>query len=774
MGWWLATAADQQAKGFIKRFDPRFWTINFPRPMMAAVTTTAPDALRVDAIFYRAKDLAGLIWEAEDRHDHPLLAYETARDFRSCRLRFRWRSGGIIALDAINGPTLTIEGRDAEGAARSWFVRLWNYADGDPDDAIISLDFKELDGGFILPGEADAVWAGDIDRMFISLVPPGYDQGDETALAMPVEGWAALSEIVCEGGGSTLAIGDVMVPEHGIRIASGFDDSYNLTPARTLRNALQLGYRELINHYVGMSHYFRLGWNAGTEQYLATLVGGALNIACAAWHRNFISLSKSLGYNVIISLSYELFDVHCPEAWKQRAENGAPALTGWEPPSTLLSPANEEAMAYLQAVARAFVAIAQDVGIPVRFQIGEPWWWITGDGRPCFYDAAAVAAFGGSPPSITDVRGSLSAAQIDLLDAAGELLAGSTAALQAAVLGEASDAETLLLLYLPSLLDPAAPEVRRANMPTGWASPVFDVLQLEDYDWVTAGNGGATRRGIATTTARLGYPVHEQHYLSGFVLHAEDRTQWRAIDAAAEQGRARGSAEVVLWALPQILRDGFVHFDLGEDAVQAFDDVDFPIALGREARVEPGFSTAVVTTAAGFEQRNADWADARMRYDAGPGVRSEEDIGTLLAFFRARRGAARAFRFRDPFDDSSNGMTGTPGAGDQPLGVGDGVATRFQLVKRYGEGEEALERRITRPVAGSVVVARDGVAVAAGWSLDGSGGVVFDAAPEEGVEVTAGFRFDVPVRFAEDRLAINRATFLAGEAASVPLIEVRE
>lgn len=119
-------------------------------------------------------------------------------------------------------------------------------------------------------------------------------------------------------------------------------------------------------------------------------------------------------------------------------------------------------------------------------------------------------------------------------------------------------------------------------------------------------------------------------------------------------------------------------------------------------------------------------------------------------------------------------MTGTPGAGDQPLGVGDGVATRFQLVKRYGEGEEALERRITRPVAGSVVVARDGVAVAAGWSLDGSGGVVFDAAPEEGVEVTAGFRFDVPVRFAEDRLAINRATFLAGEAASVPLIEVRE
>jgi uncharacterized protein (TIGR02217 family) len=190
--------------------------------------------------------------------------------------------------------------------------------------------------------------------------------------------------------------------------------------------------------------------------------------------------------------------------------------------------------------------------------------------------------------------------------------------------------------------------------------------------------------------------------------------------------------------------------------------------------VEPGFSTAVVTTAAGHEQRNADWAEARMRYDAGPGVRSEADIETLLAFFRARRGAARAFRFRDPFDDSSHGMTGIPSAMDQTLGEGDGVATRFQLVKRYGEGDEALVRRVTRPVAGSVAVAVDGVSVATGWALDDRGGVVFDVAPGDGVGVTAGFRFDVPVRFEEDRLNVSRATFLAGDAASVPLVEVRE
>jgi hypothetical protein len=297
-----------------------------------------------------ADDLAGLIWEAEDRHDHPLLRYETSRDFRSCRLSFRWRSSGVRALDALHGPTLTIEGRDAAGQARSWYVRLWNYATGSPEDAAVSLDFGDLDGGFLLPGEADPVWAGDVDRMFISLVPPGYS-GAAAALAEPAEGWAEMSEIRCDGAGSVLSVGETLVPEHRLRIASGYDDSYHLTPERLLRNAAWLGYRKVINHYVGMSHYFRLGAELKVE-----LAGGALNRPCEAWHRDFCARAKALGYEVILSLSYELFDAHCPEQWKQRAEGGEPALTGWVPPSTLLSPANAEAMAYLQAWGRPLPA----------------------------------------------------------------------------------------------------------------------------------------------------------------------------------------------------------------------------------------------------------------------------------------------------------------------------------------------------------------------------------------------------------------------------------
>ena len=777
MAYWLATAKDAQSKGHIKRFDPRYWTVNFPRPMMAAVTHTGPHSLRVDATFYKADDLAGLIWEAEDRFDHPLLAYETRRDFRGIRLAFHWQSSGIMALDAVNGPTLTIEGRTESGAPKSWYIRLWNFASGTPTDADIALDFNRIDGGFVLPGDADPVWAGDIDRMFISLVPPSFTNS-ATGLTTLAEGWVEISNLVCKGPGSTIAIGDVIVPPHGLSIATGYDDSYNLTPQRVLHNALHLGYRGSINHYVGMSHYFRLA-PLGSDFYVSS-AGGALNAPCAKWHADFAARAKAMGYSIITSLSYELFDAHCWNDWKQRASNGEPALTGWVPPSTLLSPVHSGAMAYLKSVARAFVQIAVTAGHAPRFQIGEPWWWVMPDGRICLYDDATKAALGGAPLTIATVRStSLNGAQKALLDAAGALLAASTAALAAAVKLDRPTCETMILIYLPTILDEAAPDVQRANVPVGWAAPAYDVLQLEDYDWVTTGNVGASERGCAAATARLGYPVTDQHYLSGFVLNPTETAQWRRIEEAAHVARKRGVAETFIWALPQVLRDGFTTFYEGETPVDAFDDIQFPLALGRQARVSPVFSTAIVTTASGREQRNAAWSSARMRYDAGTGVRSEADVQTLLAFFRARRGAAKAFRFHDPLDHSSGGPSsggmgsGVPTATDQILGTGNGIQTRFRLIKRYGSGPQAEVRLITRPVNGSVIVAVGGTPRPSGWTLSG-GDILFAVAPAAGTVITAGFQFDVPVRFAEDSLEIDTTTFAAGDIPSIPLVEVRE
>lgn len=772
MAFWLAKQRRGQASSYIQRFDPRFWTVNFPRPAMGSVITTGPDSMRVDCEFLHKGELVGLIWESEDTLDHPLLRYDTRRDYRNCVLRFRWQSFGLIDLDWPNGPTLTIEGRDETGAPRTWYVRLWNYATGSPDDAQVELRFSELGSGWFLPG--DPVFTGDVDRMFISLVPSGYVAESEEALGNRITGHALISNISCEGANAVLEIGDVVCPPHGERIATAYDDSYNQTPARLLRTMVGLGYREETVLYVGMSHFMRL--NAPGGGVLEPIQPASLCEPARQWHQDFFVRAKDVGFEVIGSISYELLDEFCPAAWKQTAHDGEAALTGWDPPSSLLSPANTQAMDWLRQAAAQFVGLLEAAGQPVRMQIGEPWWWTTRDGKPCLYDAAALAAFGGAPPIITDLRAPLDQAQLDLLDQAGSLLAQSTADLTAAIRNAASGpAEVLLLAFTPTIFDGTMPEAHRANLPDGWAYPAFDRLQLEDYDWLTEGADAARRNAYGMVDTKLGYPIDRQDYLSGFVLNPEDADQfWRRIDQGLEEAKDRGIARRFIWALPQVCRDGFVQLPpLLEDDVQAFDDVLYPFALGKNVSVGPEFSTSVAVTSSGHERRNSLWSDARMHYDVGPGVRSEEELSQILAFFRARRGAARAFRISDPFDFSSNSMTGSPTPSDQLLGIGDGVRADFALIKTYGIGEDAQVRRISRPRAESLLVSVNGTPTT-DFSLSEMGVISLNDAPLIGAEVRAGFLFDVPVRFAEDRLDISAVNFAAGEAPSIVLVEVRE
>lgn len=772
MAFWLARERRAQESTFMQRFDPRFWTVNFPRPAMASVVTIGPDAMRVSVELHHAGELVGLIWHSVDMLDHPLLAYETDRNYSNTTLSFRWQSEGIIPLDQPNGPTLTIEGRDATGTPRTWFVRMWNYAEGTPTDARIILPFSALEAGFTLPGEA--VYPVDIDRMFISLVAPDYIAGSTAPLPNRFNGSITISDVAADGGRRMLEIGDVLLPPHEERIATAYDDAYNQTPARLIRGIIGLGYREDLVHYVGMSHFMRL--ERQVDGGLAAATSGQLSTPAADWHQSYFELAKAADLEVIASLSYELFDAYCPEAWKQRTASGASALTGWVPPSTLLSPANSEAMAWLADCSRAFVALLEQAGQPVRFQIGEPWWWVTTTGEICLYDDAARAAFGGEPPVIASLRVPLDAAAIALLDAAGELLAQSTAALTAAIRSAAQvPAEVLLLAFTPTILDPATPEQYRANLPSGWAAPAFDRLQLEDYDWLTGGADAARRKAYIFADARLGYPIGDQDYFAGFVLDPADaETFWTLIDRGLDEAADRGVARRYVWALPQVNRDGYTRLPtFTEQAMDAFDDVLYPFALGRNTAVAPEFSTSIAVASSGHEQRNSLWSDARIHFDVGPGIRSEAELSELLAFFRARRGPARGFRIMDPFDHSSNGMTGMPGMFDQIIGTGDGARADFQLIKAYGTGDDPQIRPVTRPRPETLLVSVGDVASTA-WVLRPGGVLSFLDAPPAGSKIRAGFLFDVPVRFAEDRIDISAVNFAAGEAPSIPLIELRE
>ncbi|MEC3862338.1 DUF2460 domain-containing protein [Mesobacterium sp. TK19101] len=206
----------------------------------------------------------------------------------------------------------------------------------------------------------------------------------------------------------------------------------------------------------------------------------------------------------------------------------------------------------------------------------------------------------------------------------------------------------------------------------------------------------------------------------------------------------------------------------------AFHEVRFPDNISSGARGGPERRTQIVELASGDEERNASWANSRRRYDVAYGIRRADDLAAVVAFFEARNGRLYGFRFKDWADWKSCLPSQTPASTDQVIGTGDGTTTDFQLVKAYASGTQTWNRAITKPVAESVTVAIDGVEQASGWSVDTTTGVVtFDAAPASGTTITAGFEFDVPVRFDTDTLDVTLDLERLGSITSIPLLEIR-
>lgn len=205
-----------------------------------------------------------------------------------------------------------------------------------------------------------------------------------------------------------------------------------------------------------------------------------------------------------------------------------------------------------------------------------------------------------------------------------------------------------------------------------------------------------------------------------------------------------------------------------------FHEVLFPLDVALRGSGGPHRLTEIVTLASGREHRNGRWADSRRRYDAGFGIRSLDALHAVIAFFEERRGRLIGFRYHDRVDFRSGPPGRPPSPFDQPLGQGDGSATAFPLVKTYGSGFAPYRRTIVKPVAGSVRVAVAGTELAPGaFACDPTTGIVtLSRAPAAGAAVTAGFAFDVPVRFDTDDLTIDLAAFTAGEIPKVPLVEI--
>jgi len=197
--------------------------------------------------------------------------------------------------------------------------------------------------------------------------------------------------------------------------------------------------------------------------------------------------------------------------------------------------------------------------------------------------------------------------------------------------------------------------------------------------------------------------------------------------------------------------------------LKEFEEIRFPEDISYGMHGGPEYHTDILTATSGKEYRNVNWLHGRNRYNVAHAVKSKNQFDELLAFFRARKGRAVGFRFKDWFDYEAK---------NQKIGIGDGKTKEFQLIKTYESGDNKDVRIITKPVMGTVVVYVGGVKAAPNIDYT-SGKILFATPPQEAGEIRADFEFDVPVRFDNDHLvAISEEdnSFSWGE---IELVEVK-
>lgn len=196
----------------------------------------------------------------------------------------------------------------------------------------------------------------------------------------------------------------------------------------------------------------------------------------------------------------------------------------------------------------------------------------------------------------------------------------------------------------------------------------------------------------------------------------------------------------------------------------AFDEVRFPETISYGSSGGPQFNTTVLELSSGYEQRNVNWVAARARYNVAHGIRSRADMDTLIAFFRARQGRARGFRFKDWSDYTITSQT---------IGTANGVLQQFQIIKDYTSGSQTYTRTITKPVSGSLAFTVNGGAPGLNTVNYNTGVITFSSAPPAGDIVVTSCEFDVPVRFDIDRMDVQHDFWETQSWPNIDLVEVR-
>jgi hypothetical protein len=588
----------------IYKLKPKYLTTDFNFEMMAATVTQDDHTFSSVGNFRTNKDLAGMSWETEDVLSHIDLKYPTDSDFSGVILEYDYSLSGYTELmNSEISPVITIETNSGE----IYYVRLWNYVVDRPLDdweigasqqyettirfpegrtpgnatgstGRIVLDFDNLYAGWapwywteedewVPMPEWEKVPVDDIKSIMWSFVPVGYnwETQDMSYLSDSYEYKVDFSNWNVYGD-TFLRTEPETQPVQSLRLCDDYDDIYNLTPERVVSEYDKLGYGEIVNFYIGASHYYDKKYNG---QKMEMKTDYPFNLAFETWYKDYLKRIKERDMNIIHSISME--NVDAPEEWWQRAWDGTPASTMWEPTPHLLSFTNSDTKAFLKMYVEELARLSNDAGIKPIIQLGEPWWWFIENEEnqpPCFYDQATKDLFlseKGYPMHEFQSANESIEGHEEMLYWLREQNGKLAHFLRDAVKQKYPYSEFTVLFFTPSVIDEdRVPEMMTiVNFPQEyWQYPNLDFFMIEDYDYLIFDQMDKHLETLTFAQNYLGYPEDKIHYFSGFVLNSDYSYVWKNIEQAINDGFNQGFKEVYLWAYTQIKREGWTPPDI--------------------------------------------------------------------------------------------------------------------------------------------------------------------------------------------------------------------
>lgn len=595
---------EEKNNNTVYQLQPKLLVTNFNFDAMAATVTQSGTSFKNTGVFRTKSDLVGMSWFTRDTLSHLDFRYPSKPDFSGVTLRYHYTvSGYTPAMDSESAaPTITV--RTMDGA--EYYIRLWNYIVDRPQDSWekeagnylhkdvhfpegrtpgdatgtegnIVLDFDRLYAGWVPyiwqdpDGDGAGEWVenpdwiqvptDNIKEIMWSFVPLGYNK--ETGYledSMPYEvefcNWIV-------SGSCTLGPEAAAQAVTQVRLCDDYDDIYNMTPERVVSEYQKLGYRKLVNCYIGASHYYDKRYNSEKGK-MNVKTEKPFNPAFEAWYADYLRRLHALGIKVIHSISMECVDP--PDDWKQCNWAGVAGTTNWEPKPSLLSFVNYNVKMFYIEYVKGLARLSATAGMQPVIQLGESWWWYIEDGvnnSPCFYDSATRYEYRhkyGREMHVFKTGNDSIEGHEDVLyflrDKNGEFTWLLKNELKAAY----PEALFTVLFFPPSVMDKTrAPEMMSiVNLPAEyWSYPNLDFFMLEDYDYLIDDHMWKHRDALNFVQNNLAYPPSLIHYFAGFVLDSSKLGVWKNINQAIVDGFNQQFGEVYIWAYAQVKRDGW-------------------------------------------------------------------------------------------------------------------------------------------------------------------------------------------------------------------------